>query len=238
MIPTMREMIKIYGSIDIAKLHILLVERTSASHPVPFYGSIRLGASHADMPERPRVVRDLRGRTTKLKVPTNSSPTTSKTPPELSSLSYSREEPVRNITLSQILKKETIESPWDIGTRKQPLRMGNTNPTKNIHTTTTIPSHILPILRGESTPSISEYVPSLEGSQTLYFTFMMGMTLVKLFARRLIKDTKAMADLEPINETPLHEFSNWLEVFAWRLHEESTTPLEREISVCLFQGSR
>jgi hypothetical protein len=57
MIPTMREMIKIYGSIDIAKLHILLVERTSASHPVPFYGSIRLGASHADMPERPRVVR-------------------------------------------------------------------------------------------------------------------------------------------------------------------------------------
>lgn len=231
-------MITIYGSIDIAKLHILLVKRISASHPVPFYGPIRLGASHGDMPERPRVVRDLRERTTKLKVPTKSSPTTSKTPPELSPLSYSREEPVRNITLSQILKSQTIESLWDIGIRKQPLRMGNTDATKNTHTTTTTPSHVLPNWRGESTPSLSESAPSPEGSQTLYFTFMMGMTLVRLFTQRLIRDTKAMTDLGPINETPPHELGNWLEVFAWRLHEESATPLEWEISVCLFQGSR
>jgi hypothetical protein len=53
-----------------------------------------------------------------------------------------------------------------------------------------------------------------------------------------MKDTQAIADLEPISQIPPLEIGNWLEVFAWRLHEESTTPLQREASVCLFDGSR
>jgi hypothetical protein len=73
---------------------------------------------------------------------------------------------------------------------------------------------------------------------TPYSTFTIGLRLVKAVAQRLIKDTKAFADLEPISQIPPLEIGTWLEVFAWRLHEESTTPLEWKASVCLFEESR
>ncbi|RYN88631.1 hypothetical protein AA0120_g7206 [Alternaria tenuissima] len=211
---TMTEMITKFGRIEISKLHTLIGQQSPNLYTVPLYVRVREGASErAIMLERLHALGEQEQRVTDRKGSIISRPSAGGFPSRLNSLSYSRKESFRNDTSSQPPGGETIDSLDDFSTLKQRPRLEKTFPTRNIHTTK---------------------------ADTSYFQsrFTIGQELVKLIAQQLIKDTEAITDLAPISQIPPLEFGNWLEVFAWRLHGESETPLEWEASACLIEGSR
>jgi hypothetical protein len=230
-------MITKYGSIDIAELHALLVQQASNSYTVPIYVPLREGASEQTLVLE-RLLGEQEQRVTNWKEPMISHSSAGGFLSRLNSLPYAGKEPFRNDTSSQPPGGETIDSLNDFSIMKQRPRSKKTFPTWNIHTTKADNSHLHPNLKGERTRSLPKSALSLDEILTPYSTFTIGLRLVKVVARRLIKDTKAFADLEPISQIPPLEIGTWLEVFAWRLHEESTTPLEWKASVCLFEESR
>lgn len=234
---TMRDMITKYGSIDIAELHALLVQQASNSYTVPIYVPLREGASEQTLVLE-RLLGEQEQRVTNWKEPMISHSSAGGFLSRLNSLPYAGKEPFRNDTSSQPPGGETIDSLNDFSILKQRPRSKKTFPTRNIHTTKADNSHLHPNLKGERTRSLPKSALSLDEILTPYSTFTIGLRLVKAVAQRLIKDTKAFADLEPISQIPPLEIGTWLEVFAWRLHEESTTPLEWKASVCLFEESR
>ncbi|KAH8637958.1 hypothetical protein IG631_05728 [Alternaria alternata] len=228
---TMIEMITNFGRIDISKLHALIDQQSPRLCTVPPYARLREGASKRTiMLERQHVLGEQEQQVVNCSEPMASRPSAGGFSSRLSFLSHPEKKSFRNDASSQFPGGGTINTLDDISILKQPPRLRKTFPARSIHTTTADTSHFYPNLRGKSTPSLPQSTVLSEEIPALYSTSMIGPKLVNLIAERLIKDTKAIADFEPISQIPPLEIGNRLEVFARRLHEEPKSSLEREAS--------